>query len=78
LADRKRGARGTAAEQLRLADRKIVMGALRARKHRIDGGEDARTVCVENIEGAGSGKAFKHPLVDRVRVDARREIGQID
>ena len=54
------------------------MGALRARKHRIDGGEDARTICIEGIERAGGGKAFQHPFVDRVRVDAPREIGQVD
>ena len=53
------------------------MRALRAPEHLVDAGEDARAVALEFVEGAGGGEAFQHALVDRARIDARGEVGEI-
>ena len=53
------------------------MRALRRRQHGIDGGEGARAVGLQRVEGAGGGEAFEHALVDRARIDAAGEIGEI-
>ena len=73
--DRRR--RGRAAEQLRLADRRILVGALRGGEHGVDGGKSARAVFLDGVEGAGGDEAFQHALVDRARIDAAGEIGKI-
>ena len=44
---------------------------------RVDGGEDARAVGLELVEGAGGGEAFQHALVDGARIDAVGEVGEI-
>ena len=51
--------------------------ALRRSQDRVDRREGARPVAVECIERAGGREAFQHPLVDRARIDAAREIGEI-
>ena len=66
-----------AAEQFALPDRGGVVRALRAAKHGIDAGENARAIFLECIERAGGGKAFQHALVDGARIDARGKIGEI-
>ena len=43
----------------------------------VDGREHARAIAFERIEGAGGGEALQHALVDRARIDAAGEIGQI-
>ena len=53
------------------------MGALRGREQRIDGGEGARAVGLDRVEGAGGGEAFQHALVDGARIDAAAEIGKV-
>ena len=44
---------------------------------RVDGGEDARAVGFELVEGAGGDQAFQHALVDDARIDAAGEIGEV-
>ena len=66
-----------AAEHVVLPDRDGLMRALRGRQHRIDGGMRPRPVRLERVEGAGGGEAFQHPLVDRARIDAAGEVGQV-
>ena len=53
------------------------MGALRGGEHDVDGGEDARAVRLERVEGAGGGEAFQHPLVDGARIDPAGEIAEV-
>ena len=65
------------AEELRLARSRVRAAPLRVGEHRIDGGEGARAVRLQAIEGAGGGKAFERALVERARIDARGEIGEI-
>ena len=69
--------RGRAAEQLRLAERGVLVRALRGGEHGVDGGENTRPVLLDGVESAGGDQAFQHPLVDRARIDAAGEIGQI-
>ena len=60
-----------------LADRHRLVGALRGRQHGVDGGMGAGAVRLERVEGAGGGEAFQHALVDRARIDAAGEVGEI-
>ena len=70
-------ARRRAAEHVVLADRRGLVLALRGRENRIDARMDARAVALQRIERAGGGKAFQHALVDRARVHAAREVGDV-
>ena len=36
-----------------------------------------RPVRLDDVERAGRGEAFQHPLVDRARIDAAAEIGEV-
>ncbi len=67
----------SAAEHVVLPDRDGLMRALRGRHHGVDGGVRPRAVRLERIEGAGGGEAFQHALVDRARIDAAGEVGEI-
>ena len=53
------------------------MRALRGGEKRIDGGEHARAVRLDGIEGAGGNEAFKHAFVDGARIDAAGEVGEV-
>ena len=46
-------------------------------EHGVDGGVRARAVRLERVERAGRGEAFQHALVDRARIDAAGEIGEV-
>ena len=74
---RQRLALRRAAEQFVLADRRRLVAALRGRQHGVDRREGARAVRLELVERAGRGQAFQHALVDRARIDAAREVGEI-
>ena len=69
--------RRRAAEQLALAERHRIEGALRGREHRVDRREGAGPVALEIVERAGGDEAFQHPLVDRARIDAPGEVGEV-
>jgi len=60
--DDRRGRR-RAGEQLRLAARRIVLGALRGGQERVDGGKGARPVRLDRIERAGGGQASSTRLL---------------
>jgi hypothetical protein len=66
-----------ASEQLRLAARRVVLGALCGRHDRIHRGRGARAVAFDTIERAGGGEAFQHPLVDSARIHAAAKIGKV-
>ena len=53
------------------------MRALAGGQHGVDAGEGAGAVALERIEGAGRDQAFQHALVDRARIDAGGEVGEI-
>ena len=57
--------------------RGVLVRALRRGEHGVDGREDARAVFLDRVEGAGGDQAFQHALVDRARIDAAGEIGEI-
>src|SRR5262249_23968946 len=71
-------ARGAVAE--RELERTTFLGlvcAVRLAQHGIDGGKHARAVALERLECAGSRETFQHALVDRARIDAGREVGEV-
>ena len=57
--------------------RGILVGALRGRQHRVHGRKHSRAIVLDRIERAGGGETLQHPLVDRARIDAAGEIGEI-
>src|SRR6185437_6303574 len=69
--------RGHTAEQFRLADRGVLMRALRGGKDGVDGRKGARPVLLDHVKRAGGDQALQHPLVDGARIDAAREIRKI-
>ena len=67
---------GGAAEHVVLPDGRRLVAALAGREDRLRAGEHPRAVGIERVERAGGGQALDHALVDRARINARREIGQ--
>jgi hypothetical protein len=68
----------TAAEQLALPDHRRVVCALCARQQGIGGSEYARAVLLEGFEGACRRKTFEDTFVHRARINASREIREVD
>src|SRR5262245_1386674 len=66
------------AKQLALPDRRRVVCALRARQQGIDGSEYARAIFLEGFERACSRKAFEDTFVHGARINASREIREVD
>ena len=70
-------ARRAAEGEFHCPARRHLVRALRRAEHHVDGGEGARAVVLQRIEGAGGGEAFQHALVDGARIDAVGEIGKV-
>src|SRR5262249_59709328 len=71
-------ARGTVAErELERATFPGLVCALRLGQNGIDGGKHARAVALKRLECAGGRETFQHALVDRARIDAGREVGEV-
>src|SRR5205823_6454730 len=66
-----------AAEQFALPHFSILLTALRRREDRIDASVHARAIFLQRIECARGGEALQYALVDRARVHAAREVGDV-
>src|SRR5688572_18226088 len=70
-------ARRRSTEQFALAQRRRVMGPLRAPKYCIDRGQDSRAVLFKCVESTRASETLKYALIHRARIEAGRKVREV-